>query len=213
MAISDAVLAHRADYWTWVEAHSTEPQRGTLLALRDHWRTVNAEHFGKLMAEPYITLSEPSTPSLLGQCYAVSSWGSRLEIRIRPSLLLGTHPRIAGGDRYREGRLRFVADVVTHEMVHQWHMEHSGISEDAYHGHGPSFTECANGIGRSWGLPPVVAKRRNGSEEPRAAQWPHNVRPADYYAGAYLPTVPTTRDTVPCSHCAGTGRTPKENQP
>ena len=209
MAIAEAVITHRADYWTWVEAHATEPQRSTLLALRDHWRTINTEHFYG-MAEPYITLTEPSVPRLLGQCCSVSSWGSRLEIRIRPSLLSGTHPHMADGDQYHAGRLRFVADVVTHEMVHQWQMEHSGDPEDAYHGHGPSFTEYANGIGRSWGLPPVVAKRRNGSQAPRASQWPHNVRPAEYYLGAYLPPVPTVRDDEPCPHCHGTGRTPKE---
>lgn len=211
MPIDEAVLAHRADYWTWVEAHATEPERSTLLALRDHWRTVNRGHFGSAMSEPYITLTEPSAPNILGQCCPVSSWGSRLEIRIRPSLLRGTHPHIADGDQHREGRLRFVADVVSHEMVHQWAMEIDGRTESSYHGHGPAFAERANEISRAWDLPTVVAKRRSGGTEPRAAQWPHNVRPADYYSGAYLPPVSTSRDTDRCSHCNGTGRNPKEN--
>src|SRR6266702_2298699 len=64
------------------------------------------------MAEPYITLTEPSKPSLLGQCWGTSSWGSRLEIRLRPSLLDGTHPAMAGGSGNPAGLFLFAAAVL-----------------------------------------------------------------------------------------------------
>ena len=49
--------------------------------------------------------------------------GSRLEIRLRPSLLDGTHPRMAGD---APGRFPFAADVLTHECIHQWQQEITG---------------------------------------------------------------------------------------
>lgn len=201
---SDAVRAHRADYWTWIEANGVPPERDILLRLRDHWHEVNAAYFGGAMALPYVTLTEPSTPRILGQCCPVSSWGSRLEIRIRPSLMEGTYPHLQGPE---QGRFLFAADVLTHEAIHQWQMEITGQREGSYHGHGPGFAEKANEIGTALGLPPVVARNRKGSDAPRAANWPHNVRPPEYYLGAYRPPGPvTTTGDSPCPHCAGTGR-------
>jgi hypothetical protein len=192
-AIPEAVLAHRGDYWTWVELHAAEPDRTRLLRLRDHWHQVNAEHFAGAMTLPYITLTEPSKPSIYGQCCAVSSWGSRLEIKIRPSLMSGTHPHLDQTAPI-EGRWRFVLDVLLHEAVHQYHREVTGRTEPAYHGHGPAFTETANRIGTTLGLPPVIAKNRGGTKRRDVApQWPHCVRDCGYYLSAYR--VPATGDS------------------
>lgn len=192
--VPDAVAAHRLNYWTWLEQHAAEPDRTRLLVLRDHWRHLNVTYFDGKMVEPYITLSAPSKPSLFGQCCAVSSWGSRLEIRIRPSLLTGTHPEVRGE---LEGRWRFALDVLLHEAAHQYHQEVTGYTESSYHGHGSVFTATANRIGAVLGLPPVVAKNRGGSRLPKAAQWPHCVTPAGHYLGVYHPRVPSTGDR----HC------------
>lgn len=200
----DAVLAHRADYWTWIEANSVPAMRDVLLRLRGHWHEVTAKHFGDAMAEPYITLTEPSKPSLLGQCCPVSSWGSRLEIRLRPSLLDGTHPAMANGSGSAAGRFAFVADVLTHECIHQWQMEVTGQLEGSYHGHGPSFAGKANEIGAVLGLPRVAVRNRGGSQDMVCAHWPHNVRSPEHYLGAWRPSVPATGDR--CPHCRGTGR-------
>jgi hypothetical protein len=156
------------------------------------------------MLEPYITLTEPSAPIVFGQCWWVSSWGSRLEIRIRPSLLSGTHPRI-NIRAPLAGRLQFVKDVLLHEMIHQHVMEHQpDVDEDTYHGHGPVFTEHCNRIGAQLGLDEVVVRNRDGGKKPKAAQWPHCVAPPDRYAGAYEQRAkkPVTARTVtiPCGY-------------
>jgi hypothetical protein len=173
-----------------------------LVALRDHWRDCNTEFFESVMVEPYITLTEPSAPQIYGQCWSVSLWGSRLEIRIRPSLLGGTHPQIvvpylpdpdhadsviADSAGYEAGRTQFVKDVLLHEMIHQHVMEHQrGVDESAYHGHGPVFTAHCNCIGAELGLAPVVVRNR-GDKKPKAAQWPHCVAPSDRYSGVCQP--------------------------
>lgn len=201
----DPVVAHRVDFWTWVACHSIEPERGRLLRLRDHWMSANDRWFAGAMTLPYITLTEPSAPNTFGQCCSVSSWGSRLEIRIRPSLIAGTHPHLRDP---AEGRWRFVLDVLLHETVHQYHREITGKTEPSYHGHGPAFAEVANRIGVDLGVPPVVARKRGDTDQPRAAQWPHNVRGPAYYLGAYQPPARNTAPTSPCPHCHGTGHIP-----
>jgi hypothetical protein len=206
--IPEPVRTHRADYWQWVEQHAAEPERGRLLALRDQWHAVNARHFGGALLLPYITLTEPSAPSIYGQTCPVSSWGSRLEIRLRPSLLAGTHPRVRPEESYAAGRFAFVADVLLHEMIHQWQQEATGEQEPGYRGHGPSFARKATEIGAALGLPPVRTCKRRGpdAELPSCARWPHNVRPVERYCGAYRPRfrIPASGDT--CPRCHGTGR-------
>jgi hypothetical protein len=59
--------------------------------------------------------------------------------------------------------------------------------EDGFHGHGPKFRDQCNRIGALLGLPPVRTSKARGKDKalPSCAQWPHCVRPADYYLGAY----------------------------
>ena len=205
-AVDGAVRAHRLGYWQWIEANAVPRDRDILLPLRDHWRDCNTRYFGGVMTEPYITLTEPSKPSLLGQCCPVSSWGSRLEIKIRPSLLSGAHPRMLAGSGDVHGRYLFAADVLLHECIHQWQMEITGQTEGSYHGHGPAFARKANEAGAALGLPAVAVRNRDGSREMVCAHWPHNVRDPAHYLGAWQPPepVPVTGDT--CPHCHGTGR-------
>jgi hypothetical protein len=92
--LPESVGQHRVDYWTWVENHADTATRDNLLVLRDHWRDCNSRFFATLMLEPYVTLTEPSAPQIYGRCCPVSSWGSRLEIRLRPSLLGAGHIHI-----------------------------------------------------------------------------------------------------------------------
>jgi hypothetical protein len=104
-----------------------------------------------------------------------------------------------------------------HEMIHQWQPEVTRKTEHPYHGHGPGFASKCNEIGEAVGLPPVVARNRKGSKLPRCTQWPHNVRPAEYYLCAYDPDggtpdpgepgepEPEPPAMIPCPHCGGTG--------
>ncbi|MGH3869148.1 MAG: hypothetical protein ACRDQ4_24145 [Pseudonocardiaceae bacterium] len=193
----DPVLNHRIGYWVWVDLHATEPARSALLGLRDHWREINGRYFDGTMIEPHITLTEPSTPKIFGQCCPVSSWGIRLEIRIRLSLLAGTHPLMTPGEDHRPGRMRFVTDVLGHEAIHQWQREITGATESSYHGHGPTFRAKANEITAALHLPLVGVRNRTGSREAVCAHWPHHVRPDDYYLRAYLPPCPRQRGRLP----------------
>jgi hypothetical protein len=176
------------------------------------WRDASKAWFGGSMIEPYILLTPPGSPNRYGETASVGSFGEPMEIRLRPSLLDGTHPKVHGDP---EGCYRFVADVLLHEMIHQWQIEVISAHEEAWHWHGPQFTGQCNLIGASLGLAPVVTRNRNGSRLPRSAQWPHCVRPPEYYLGAYDPdggtpdateeTITDPPDIVPCPHCAGTG--------
>jgi hypothetical protein len=76
---------------------------------------------------------------------------------------VGTHPLFSEGSGDPEGLFVFVADVLLHQMIHQWQQEVAGKQE---HGdHGPSFRDKVNEIGKALGLPPVRTKRYAKGEE------------------------------------------------
>jgi len=95
-----------------------------------------------------------------------------------------------------------VADVLLHEMVHQWQQEVSGDRDTEYHGHGPAFRDRANVIGAVLGLPTVRTCKARGkdADRPSCSQWPHNVRPGDFYGGAYIPPADHMTPTPVCFH-------------
>jgi hypothetical protein len=76
--------------------------------------------------------------------------------------------------------------VLSHEAVHQYCDEVLHTPEKSYKGHGPVFAGECTRIGATLGLPPVrPAKARGPNKDmPSCAEWPRNVRPADYYKGA-----------------------------
>ena len=118
----------------------------------------------------------------------MGAYGARSQIKIRPSLMSGTHPHILSGPKYEQGRFLFIVDVLLHETIHLWQDEIVGYLEDSYHGHGPAFRDKCNEIGRRFGLPPVRTCKNRGKyrDLPSCSLFPHNVRPADYYQGAYV---------------------------
>jgi hypothetical protein len=126
----------------------------------------------------------------LGDCSEVSAFGGRAQIRLRESVLTGRHRLVREGTEYAEGRFLYVGDILLHEMVHQWQQGVTGKKEISYKGHGPTFRDKCNEIGRELGLPAVrVAKARGKERElPSCAEWPHCVRPSDYYLGAAVET-------------------------
>jgi hypothetical protein len=194
-----AFVEQETDAWQ----HSADAKR--LYTLFDEW---NAVYFDGRLTVPYLVLLEPSSPRRLGDTSSMSGWGGKLQIRLRPSLLNGTYPCLRSGEAFAEGRFLFVADVLLHEMIHHFHLEVTGDTEEAFHGHGPAFRDDCNRIGAALGLPPVRSAKKRGLDKdlPSCAQWPHNVRPPGYYLGAYVE--PTPEPPVPptpvkdCATCA-----------
>ena len=184
--VSEHDLQLREQIRCYLLEHSEPWHREHLGKLTELWERWNAEHFAAAMVWPVILLNEPSNPRRLGDCGPVSGIGCRSQIRIRPSLLTGTHPHVNGS---AEGRFLFVADVLLHEMIHQWQQEVSGERDEGYHGHGPAFRDKANEIGARLGLATVRTCKKRGKDKelPSCSQWPHNVRPADYYRGVRVP--------------------------
>ncbi len=185
--LSEHDVALREQIRRYILEHSEPWHREHLGKLTELWEEHNHTHFAGEMVVPVILLSEPSNPRRLGDCGPVSGMGCRSQIRLRPSLLTGTHPSVNGNAR---GRFLFVADVLLHEMIHQWHQEVTGETEEGYHGHGPAFRDKANEIGVRLGLPSVRTSKKRGKEKdlPSCAYWPHIVRPEGFYLGAYVPT-------------------------
>ena len=185
-ALSAEILSHRRGFERFVLDHAEPWHREHLGRLFSRWRTWNGEHFDGRLEPPYLLLAEPAFSHAYGSCGDLSGFGGRSEVRIRPSLILGTHPHVAAGEDHAEGRGRFVDDVLLHEMVHQWQFEVLGDAEPSYHGHGPVFRDTANRIGAALGLPPVRDCKRRGTDAglPSCSHWPHVVRPNGYYLGA-----------------------------
>jgi len=185
---------HREEFERFVQAQAAPWHREHLTALYAAWHAYNAAYFAGQMTAPYLLLAEPITPRTYADTSPATGFGAQLQIRIRPSLLRGTHPHLRQGlqdaaerQRCAVGRQRFVEDILLHETIHQYQMEVICKHEVSYDGHGPTFRDTANLIGASLGLPPVRASKAPKKERdrlPSCAQWPHNVRPADYYQGA-----------------------------
>ncbi len=180
-----ADINHRKQYEKFV-LKDGDPTVSMLLCLWNYWN----EHFfdNSFKAPPIILLAEPSKPSVLGSYSVIGAYGSHSQIRIRPSLMSGTHPHMLPGEQHRKGRFLFVADVCLHETIHLWQDEVMGDLEESYHGHGPLFRDKCNEIGQKLGLPPVrtCKKRGKDAELSSCSNFPHNVRPAEYYRGAYV---------------------------
>ncbi len=173
--------------------------------LYELWEEWNEEYFEGALLRPDINLTKPSNPRRLADCGNRPVFvGDRrkTEIRIRPSLLVGTYtPALKRGSGSRDGQFLMAVDVLRHEMVHQWQHEVSGAINKGSHGHGAAFRNKANEIGAKLGLPPVRSNRKDGKDRdlPLCTYWPHIVRPASYYLGAY---VPASRDKPEEDRCA-----------
>jgi hypothetical protein len=177
---------HRRAFRDFVLAEAEPWHREHLTRLYALWEEWNERFYGGALEPPYLLLATTSIPACYGDCGVWSGFGGRSQIRIRRSLLTGMHPDMAAGERFAEGRFLFVADVLLHEQIHQFHQEVTGRTDDGYHGHGPAFRDTANRIGAQLGLSPVRTCKRRGPDRdrPSCSQWPHDVRPDDFYLGA-----------------------------
>ena len=190
-------IRHRIVTRDFVMSDAAPWHRVHLTRLYRAWDEWQAESFGGEMQSPYLMLLEPASPRTEGDTSSVGGFGGQLQIRLRPSRLRGDGKTTRTGSEYAEGRYRYVADILLHEMIHQWQMEIVGDEEDSYHGHGPIFRDKANEIGRALGLPRVRTSKKRGpdAELPSCVSWPHNVRPFEHYLGAIIQRVPTNGDS------------------
>jgi hypothetical protein len=142
--VTPADIKHRQEFKDFVIAHADPVYKPILRQLYSLWDAYTKELLKEPIIPPYIMLSSPSRPQALGDFSPVSGFGGHSQIMIRPTLLTGHHKALRKGARYAEGRFLFMADVLLHETVHQYHQEVMGETEESYKGHGPAFRDTCN---------------------------------------------------------------------
>src|SRR3954462_12278975 len=65
----------------------------------------------------------PKSPSAEGDYTPYSGWGSKSQLRLRPSLFDASHPHLLNGSRDPQGLERYWLDVALHKVVHQYCFE------------------------------------------------------------------------------------------
>ena len=194
---------HRQEFMAFCLHHADPRVKPWVDMLYTAWADYNALYFNDKLDPPYILIGPTSSTVSYGETSFVSEFGGTLQIKIKRSLLEGNHAHfettgISPADKML-GQQRFVLDVLLHEMVHQYCVEELGRPEVAEKGHGPVFAGQCNRVGAVLNLPGVgqarASRRKPGM--PSCAQWPVNVRPSDYYKGAYNPAGVQTQPTTP----------------
>ena len=103
-ALSVEAVEHRRAFREYVLNEAEPWHRQHLARLYALWDQWNERFYRAALEPPYLLLAEPSNPRRLGDCALWSGFGGRSQIRIRPSLLTGTHPRSGrSGRRPRSG--------------------------------------------------------------------------------------------------------------
>ena len=207
--INNADQAHRENFKQFCISQAEPAWRATLRTLYAAWETWNTTYFNGQMTPPYVLLGTPHYPMAMGTTQTISDFGGTTQITIRHSVVNATHPHLINGTQDPRGLERFLLDIFLHETVHQYCIEVLGKAEEAEKSHGPVFAAECTRVGTMLNLPavgPARASRRTAGV-PSCAQWPINVRPANYYLGAYDPSAAPQR-----SQTAKTGQTSANDQ-
>src|SRR4051812_12714003 len=99
---------HRQAFMSYVVAKAEPWHREHLGHLYTCWAEGNKDYFANQLVPPYILLAEPPSPRVLGHFRVISCFGGETEIRVRPSLVTGTHKLLRPGDEFAAGRRHFV---------------------------------------------------------------------------------------------------------
>ena len=111
--LTTADIKHREEFQEFVISQSDKAYRPILRRLYVMWEKYAKDLLAEeSMIPPYIMLASPSLPQHFGDYSPVSGFGGHSQIRLRPTLLTGQHKAMKKGDRYAEGRLLFVGDVL-----------------------------------------------------------------------------------------------------
>lgn len=179
---------HRVQFSKFVQESARPGYKKLVGGLNRCWNRWNKKFFDGKMVVPYILLAQPTHPSAIGTYCPVTSFGKAAEIQIRPTVAWGGHPLVKSGGDFAAGRFRYVADILLHEMIHQWQHEVVKNLEETQAGHGRIFRDKCNEIGKCLRLEPVRTAKARGKDRdrPSCSQWPHNVRPPGYYRGSLV---------------------------
>jgi hypothetical protein len=176
------------------------PDRELIIALYEAFDEHNARFWDSALNPVPILITPPTSPKAFADASEFSGFGCRQQLRMRPACARGVFPIGAYGAAPKPGwrmlpghpfedRLRWLSDVVLHEMVHLWLNQIEHPDRHDHQGHGKPFCAECNRIGAmvSPPFPNVVPRRRKGdaSSLPIGAQWPHNVRPGGEHGPYY----------------------------
>jgi len=209
--LTPADKQHREDFRQFCIREADPRFRQTMELLYDQWSDYNRTFFADALLPPYILVAPTVSPMAYGDTRTVSDFGGTTQITIKRTLVDGTHSHFEAGTHDQVGQERFVLDVLLHEVVHQYCIEALGKPEFAEKGHGLIFAGECTRIGGLIGLPPVGPARASRRKPGLAScgQWPHNVRPTNYYRGAYAPDGVQITPTVPTGAPGGDPRVPQ----
>jgi hypothetical protein len=176
------------------------PDRELIIALYEAFDEHNARFWDSALTPVPILITPPTSPKAFADASEFSGFGCRQQLRMRPACARGVYPIGAYGTAPKPGwrmlpghplkdRLRWLSDVVLHEMVHLWLNQIEHPDRHDHQGHGKPFCAECNRISSmmSPALPNVVPRRRKGQAAslPIGAQWPHNVRPGGEHGPCY----------------------------
>lgn len=163
------------------QSQASQPPAHAILAhLQSKWKDCNDKFFQGKLSRPTIVFAKTAARSR-GHCRRDLVVPDAIQIVLAERLVFGASREVRQLWP-AEGHVRFVEDLLLHEMVHQYILE-LRLENKSYGGHGPSFCRRCNQIGEKMGLRAVTEKRRGPQQKqwPLASQWPHNVRPHGYY--------------------------------
>ena len=185
MEVGDDHVRHSARMFS--EQHGPGEFGGTISRLHRLYEKENRDIYaGALPKDPLILIGSFRG---FGWYRYRSQLGGQHEIGISEKVFHRNNKYLLRTDETESGFLKFIDDVMRHEMVHLYNSFVLDEPESSYHGHGPAFARQCNAIGSQLDLPPVKScrdRKRENLGVPSCSSWPHCVRPDDYYEGAWL---------------------------
>lgn len=173
------------------------PYKDFIRGLGKAFDEFNALYFDNSLTPAHIAITQPNSRHALADCSVFSGHGGKHQIRIKESVIDGTHNRF-NPNHAIENRWLYILDVLLHELNHHFVHEILNDYSDSYGGHGVNYTKRANQIGDQLGLPHVVERNRKDKKSlPISSQWPLNVRPAGYYGDLLKVKEPTNEPEEP----------------
>lgn len=179
-APSDNETSLRKQIFDYAISQADGPYKEFIPLLSQAWQEFNDRYFDGSLTPAFIAITAPKVSKAYADCSLWSSYGGKHQIRIKETVIEGTHNDF-NPNHAIENRLLFILDVLLHEQIHQFLFEIKEDYSKAHKRHGGNYPVIANQIGDQLGLPHVVERTRKDKSLPISSQWPICVRPAGYY--------------------------------